>query len=192
VCRGCFTPAVYVFAKPSPCYKRVYKEKLVMSLTVNVFYNPILFAICTSTFMSHGNIVGIASGYGLDYQGVGARVLVESRIFASPYHPDWLWGPPNLLSIGYRGARSPRIEWQGHEADGARVLVESRIFASPYHPDWLWGPPNLLSIGYQGARSPRIEWQGHEADHPSPASVEIQKTWIYTSIPICLHGVELS
>jgi hypothetical protein len=33
--------------------------------------------------------VGIATGYGLDDQG--------EREFTSPYRPDRLWGPPNLL-----------------------------------------------------------------------------------------------
>jgi hypothetical protein len=29
--------------------------------------------------------------------------LLGSRIFSSSRHPDRLWGPPNLLSNGYRG-----------------------------------------------------------------------------------------
>jgi hypothetical protein len=48
-------------------------------------------------------LVGIATGYGLDDQGVGVRVPVVSRIFTSPYRPDRLWGSPNLLYNGYRG-----------------------------------------------------------------------------------------
>jgi hypothetical protein len=47
--------------------------------------------------------VGIATGYGLDNRGVGVRVPVGSRIFSSSRRPDQLWGPPNLLSNGYRG-----------------------------------------------------------------------------------------
>jgi hypothetical protein len=39
---------------------------------------------------------------GLDDRGVAVRVLVGSRIFCSPRCPDRLWGPPNLLSNGYR------------------------------------------------------------------------------------------
>jgi hypothetical protein len=53
--------------------------------------------------MCQGSVVSIATGYRLDDQGVGVQVLVESRIFSSPRHPDQLWGPPNLLSNGYRG-----------------------------------------------------------------------------------------
>jgi hypothetical protein len=60
--------------------------------------------LLNSTFtMSHGSTVGIATGYGLDDQGVGVRVPVGSKIFTSPYHPDRLWGPPNLLTNGYQG-----------------------------------------------------------------------------------------
>ncbi|PNF41894.1 40S ribosomal protein S23 [Cryptotermes secundus] len=33
----------------------------------------------------------------------GVQVLVGSRIFSSPRHPDQLWDPPNILSSGYEG-----------------------------------------------------------------------------------------
>jgi hypothetical protein len=46
---------------------------------------------------------GIATGYGLDDQEVGARVPVGTRIFTSLCRPDRLWDPPSLLSKGYRG-----------------------------------------------------------------------------------------
>jgi hypothetical protein len=48
-------------------------------------------------------VVGIATSYGLDDRGVGVWVPVWSRIFSSPRFPNWLWGPPNLLSNGYWG-----------------------------------------------------------------------------------------
>jgi hypothetical protein len=52
---------------------------------------------------SRDSVVGIATGYGLNDRGIGVRVLVGSRTFSSPHHPDWLWSPPNLISNGYQG-----------------------------------------------------------------------------------------
>jgi hypothetical protein len=49
------------------------------------------------------SVVGIATSYGLDDRGVTVQAQVRSRIFSSPNRPDRLWGPPNLLSNGYRG-----------------------------------------------------------------------------------------
>jgi hypothetical protein len=50
-----------------------------------------------------GDIRSRKTIYGLDDRGVGFRVRVGSRIFSSPLRPDRLWGPPKLLSNGYRG-----------------------------------------------------------------------------------------
>jgi hypothetical protein len=49
-------------------------------------------------YKNSGSPVGIAAAYRLDNRGVGVWVPVRSRIFTSPYHPDQLWGSPNLLS----------------------------------------------------------------------------------------------
>jgi hypothetical protein len=50
---------------------------------------------------SHIQIV-LSNGSFLVNEGVGVRVPIRSRIFSSPRRPDRLWGPPNLLSNGYR------------------------------------------------------------------------------------------
>jgi hypothetical protein len=47
--------------------------------------------------------VTLVTGYWLDDQRIGGCVPIWSRILASPYHPDQLWGPPNFLFIGYAG-----------------------------------------------------------------------------------------
>jgi hypothetical protein len=64
--------------------------------------------------MSRGNVLVIGTGYGLDDRGVGVRVPVGPRIFTSPYRPDRLWGPLNLISNGYGGGG---FFLQGREAD---------------------------------------------------------------------------
>jgi hypothetical protein len=53
-------------------------------------------------YQSRDGSVGIATGYGLDDQGVGIPVPVGVRVFTSPCRRDRLWGPPTLLSNGYR------------------------------------------------------------------------------------------
>jgi hypothetical protein len=65
--------------------------------------------VCACTHVSacvckgHSSAVGMVTGYGLDDQEVRVQLPVGSRIFSSPYHPDRLWGLPNLLSNGYQG-----------------------------------------------------------------------------------------
>jgi hypothetical protein len=62
-----------------------------------------LFLLLLMIFRSYDSVVGIATVYGLDVRGVGVRVPVGPIIFSSSRRPDRLWGPPSLLSNGYRG-----------------------------------------------------------------------------------------
>jgi hypothetical protein len=62
----------------------------------------------TNIKKSGGSVVGIATGYGLDFRGFEVRVPVGLRIFTSPYRPDRLWDLSSLLSSGYLG-----VKWQG-------------------------------------------------------------------------------
>jgi hypothetical protein len=43
----------------------------------------------------------IATGYGLD--GRGSIPGKGKKFFSTPQRPDWLWGPPSLLSNRYWG-----------------------------------------------------------------------------------------
>jgi hypothetical protein len=49
---------------------------------------------------SRDNSVGIAMGYRMD--GRGSIPDTGKTLFSSPQRPDRLWGPPSLLSNGYR------------------------------------------------------------------------------------------
>jgi hypothetical protein len=81
-----------------------------------------IFYYLLEYYWSRDSAVGIATGYGLDDWGVGTRIPVGSRIFSSPRRPDRLWGPPNLISNGYRGggAISSGLKRTGREADHSR------------------------------------------------------------------------
>jgi hypothetical protein len=84
--------------------------------------------------MSQGNVVGIATGYWLDDRGGGIRVPVGLRIFSSPRRPDRLWGPPSLLSHGYRGVKRPGRE-ADHPPPTAAEVKKTWIYTStpPYN-----------------------------------------------------------
>jgi hypothetical protein len=91
--------------------------------------------------MGRNSVVGIATGYGLDGQGVGVRVPVRRRTFCSPRLTGRLWGPPNLLSNGYRGALSLGVKRLGREADhappaGAEVEKMWIYTSTPHMPPW--------------------------------------------------------
>jgi hypothetical protein len=62
--------------------------------TQNYFYMN-TFSSFNSTMKTRDSSVGIATGYGLDDRGVGIRVPVVAKFL--------FWGPPSLLSNGYRG-----------------------------------------------------------------------------------------
>jgi hypothetical protein len=66
---------------------------------------------------SLGSAVGITNGYWLRDGAVRVRVPVESIIFTSPYRPDPLWGPLNLLYNGYQRLFPPGVKRQGRKAN---------------------------------------------------------------------------
>jgi hypothetical protein len=66
----------------------------------------IQFRIVTILVMSQGSGVVTATGYSMDGRGIGVRVPVEARFVASSRRPDRFWGPPNVVSHGYRGSFS--------------------------------------------------------------------------------------
>jgi hypothetical protein len=59
--------------------------------------------------------VGIATGYRVD--GWGSIHGRGKKFFPTLQHPDWLCGPPSLLSNGDWGLFTWGVKWLGHEAD---------------------------------------------------------------------------
>jgi hypothetical protein len=71
--------------------------------------------LALASSVSLGSVVDIragGAGWPKNLSSTPGRVI----IFTSPYHSDLLWGPPSLLSNGYREL-FPRVKRQGREAD---------------------------------------------------------------------------
>jgi hypothetical protein len=65
-------------------------------------------AVCSLVHYSSphepGSSGSIVSDYGLDDRAIGFRSPAGAEDFSSTLCPDRLWGPPSLLSNGYRGS----------------------------------------------------------------------------------------
>jgi hypothetical protein len=83
----------------------------------NIFFPIELLINVNDNRGSWDSVVGIATGYWLDDQGVGVRVPKGTRIFSSLSLPDRSWGPPSLLSNRYRGLFPSRVKRPGLEVD---------------------------------------------------------------------------
>jgi hypothetical protein len=82
----------------SPINKSKFQQTIYIYIYIYI-YTPMSLGNYNMLARSRHSSVGIATDYGLD----GFRVPVGSRNFSSPRRPDRFWGPPSLLSSGYRG-----------------------------------------------------------------------------------------
>jgi hypothetical protein len=74
-------------------------------------------------------VVGIATGYGMDEQGVGVRVLVRSRVLPAlgPTQPPIQWVP---------GVLSPGREADPSLPTSAEAIKYGSIHPLPHTPSW--------------------------------------------------------
>jgi hypothetical protein len=72
-------------------------EGVIWSIRLDVLVKKMFIYI---VFRSRNSVVSIATGYGLDNEGVGVPSPDRFNNFSSPRRPDRLWGSPNLLSDG--------------------------------------------------------------------------------------------
>jgi hypothetical protein len=79
---------------------------------------------------------GIVTGYGLDDQEVGVRVPVGAKIFSFPCRPDWFWGPPSLVSKGYRGYSGRGVKLTTHLQLVPMSRKHGSIHPLPHSPSW--------------------------------------------------------
>jgi hypothetical protein len=84
-----------------------------VSIWFLLYYNRIYIYILKIVYFtqrprSRDSAVGIATGYVLEYRGVGIRVPVESRPVLGLAEPPVYWAPAAL---------SPGVKWPGLEAD---------------------------------------------------------------------------
>jgi hypothetical protein len=97
----------------------------------------IIIFILLLLLRSHGNAFGVAVGYGLDGRGVRDRAPIGSSMFTSPYRPDGLWDPSNLLYSRYRGPFR-EVKWPGLDTNlsppTATEITKTWIYTSapPY------------------------------------------------------------
>jgi hypothetical protein len=91
--------------------------------TKNIVFSPILI-------QEPGSSVSIVSDYRLDDRAIGVRSLTEAkRIFPLASVSTLVWGPPSILSNGYRGPFLGGKMQQGRDADhlppsSAEVVIE--------------------------------------------------------------------
>jgi hypothetical protein len=107
---------------------------------IYLYYLFYSFSI-TPLYASRDSVVSIATSYVLDDQEAGVRVPVGSRIFSSPRRPDRPWGPPKLLSTGYRGGSFPGVKVAGACRWPLLQLVSrsrkcGSIHPIPHTPSW--------------------------------------------------------
>jgi hypothetical protein len=72
------------------------------------------------------------SGYGLDARVIEVRSQAGAEDFSCSLCSDRLWGPPSLLSNGYRGSFSRVKVRPGRDADYSPHVVPRSLMSRSY------------------------------------------------------------
>jgi hypothetical protein len=94
------------------------------------------FATSTIYPWSRDSSVGIATDYGLEGRGVGVRVPVVAKIFSSRCRLNRFWGPPCLLSNGYRGLFPRGVKLTTHLQLVPKSIICGSIHPLPHTSSW--------------------------------------------------------
>jgi hypothetical protein len=102
---SCLRYDIILWGRDSESYKTFKVQTKALHIISGVSYHM----SCRQIFKDY-YILTLSSLYILEviyfikkYKNSMVRVPVGSKVFSTPNRPDWLWGPPNVLSNGYWG-----------------------------------------------------------------------------------------
>jgi hypothetical protein len=108
----CFNVSLPLNISKDEVHNEILKINSVNSCDYSFRYLSVIMYWC---YLFRDNVVGIATGYGMDDRGVGVGVPVGSRIFSMSSRPAL--GPTRPPIQWVPGTLSPGIKRQGREAD---------------------------------------------------------------------------
>jgi hypothetical protein len=88
---------------------------------------------CRSQYVRHLSEIPFHSFY---IRRVGVCVPIGSRMFTSPYRPNWLWGPVQPPIQWIQGIKRPKLE-ADHSPPSSAKIMKTWIYTPIAHtPSW--------------------------------------------------------
>jgi hypothetical protein len=129
-----FTDEWYHDVRTAVFYLREHVISLSVTETIAVEFSGLKSVTKKLVVRSRDSVVGIETGYGLDYRGVGVRVPIGSRIsLLHVVHTGSGVHPTSYPMV--RGVLSPGVKRPGREAGHSQLVPRSRKCGSTgIHP----------------------------------------------------------